>query len=106
MASELEKVVAEMRAEIANGDGERVQAYMVEQWADRLAALDGGWRPIEEAPRDRAVSVWNPEWTGGPEMCRYNERWREWEQTADGAFIEPAPTLFYDLPTPPEGAKP
>ena len=48
MASELEKVVAEMRAEIANGDGERVQAYMVGRWADRLAALDGGWRPIGE----------------------------------------------------------
>lgn len=65
---------------------------------------EGGWKPIETAPNDGVLIVNDPEY-----------RWQSatWEEGAvrgerrvgwwcDGLWIDPQPTLWFDIPEPPK----
>jgi hypothetical protein len=74
---------------------------------DRLAALDGGWRPIEEAPKHKRVLVRDAE--GDMDVAWWSEQDKCWvvRLLLNEDPIVCTPTHYLpneSLPAPPEGA--
>jgi len=71
-----------------------------------IAALGGGWRPIEEAPRDGRILGWN-RWDGvlvyDPYQYGSNRQFDGWRAPYDNDDVAVFPSHFHPLPPSPQG---
>ena len=77
---------------------------LFEGWNRRVAASQGGWRPIAEAKRDRSVIIgWEKTWYR-PDLVRFEPDDNRWHNPGRVLPIEIRfePTHFIPMPDPPK----
>lgn len=101
------KALADRCADYANPHEEVGVAYMRAALAEAATALrsfvDGGWRPIETAPKDETEIVGHDQKTGTSHVT-WADRWGDWYDRDSHYYSEAPPfqpTHWMPLPTPP-----